>query len=127
MRWTAAVTLLLLLLSLPAREAAAQARSDAATLSSLSAPASYLLESGDSPTLQQHATDLLSLPSAGKVLKRTGIGALAGVALGAAFAGLQEVTVDHSNHEDDLIMLGASMLIGAVSGAVLGLVSSFVN
>jgi hypothetical protein len=125
MCWKVVVALLLFLPSFPSLPAAAQARSSSATLSTHAAIGDGLHEADDSTTQQLRTAGSSFLPSSEKVLKRTGIGALAGAALGAIFAGLQEVTVDHSNHEDGLIMLGASMLIGAVSGAVLGLVSAF--
>jgi hypothetical protein len=48
-------------------------------------------------------------------------GALMGAGLGAVAFGGVELFVDHSNHEDDLIVAGVLMLIGAASGAVVGL------
>lgn len=121
------IILLLCLSGLYSSPAAAQLRSSTGSLWSYEVPPERTGETGDSSALQLRASGLSSSPSAGKLLKHTGIGTLAGVALGAAFAGINEASDDHTNHEEDGLVFAASMLIGAVTGAVIGLVSAFVN
>jgi hypothetical protein len=121
-----AIILLLGLLCFLAPPAAAQLRGQTGPFSRYAAPLEDTRGAGDSSALHQRAAVSPSFPSAGKVLKRTGIGTLVGVAAGAAFAGAFELTDDHTNHEDDPIVFGVSMFLGAVSGAVVGLVSAFV-
>ena len=119
------IILLLCLSGLYSSPAAAQLRSSTGSLWSYEVPPERAGETGDSSALQ--LSGLSSSPSAGKLLKHTGIGTLAGVALGAAFAAINEASDDHTNHEEDGLVFAASMLIGAVTGAVIGLVSAFVN
>jgi hypothetical protein len=119
------IILLLGLLWLLTPPAAAQLRGSIGAFSSDAAPVEDLREAGGLGALQQSTAASFSAPSAGKLLKRTGIGTLVGVGAGAAFGGVYLATYDHSNHEDDLILVGSSMLIGAMTGAVLGLVSAF--
>jgi hypothetical protein len=119
------IILLLCLSGLYSSPAAAQLRSSTGSLWSYEVPPERAGATRDSSALQ--LSGLSSSPSAGKLLKHTGIGTLAGVALGAAFAAINEASDDHTNHEEDGLVFAASMLIGAVTGAVIGLVSAFVN